>query len=404
MEQQREALSQAGSGKKTSRKTHVHLSPAKKEQLLTRLAVNKANPTRRYISELCTEYDVSRSTIHLLWRRHVTESKNPTHPAITRKAGSGRPEKITPEMGLELVSFARTQLYHFSFKDAAALLYVSESTVRRYLQTHGWRTTRIGLRPQLTQDHKARRLQWAKDHHRSTFSMNIDIDEKWFYTIDRAGKLRVPPGDIPSRQPIQHSSHIPKVMALVAVARPESSIQFSGMVGYWRVGERSVAKRNSKNRPAGTPVFVDKSMDSSRFLKMMKELVIPRVRKVYPRRHVVIQMDNAPGHASRQTIEELKAHLDTLQPPNIRIDLQPAQSPDTNVLDLAVFPSLGAKVRELQHGCHPYDKDRLWQNVAKICRKSPSELISKAFDSKMRVVKEIIWDKGGNSFSIPHNK
>ena len=91
-------------------------------------------------------------------------------------------------------------------------------------------------------------------------------------------------------------------MALVAVSRPRPEHGFSGFLGAWRVGEMYEAKRSSVNHAKGDLYFKDRNMDSDLFISMMKTKVF---RSIYERMtwtdHVVVQLDNAPGHASAET-------------------------------------------------------------------------------------------------------
>lgn len=168
----------------------------------------KQNHTRGAVKELLIKFDVTKSVLSRLWDRYRTESDKDDPPANVRKRGSGAQLKIGEELGAELVNFARTNLYQFSFEDAASFIGVSESTVRRYFHRVGWRGVRRTVCPMLSPDHMGRRLQWAKDHRRCTFTMQVSIDKKWLYTVQLGAKLKVPQGDETSRT-YTHSTSSP---------------------------------------------------------------------------------------------------------------------------------------------------------------------------------------------------
>ena len=355
------------------------------------------SPTRGGVKSLCTEFGVSESVPRRIWLRYCAEK------SIKRKPTSGRPTKITPEVAQMILERARELKFDFTNAEMAEWAGLHASTVSRYLKKANWRLVKRKYRPLLTDNHKAARLAWAKTHERQEFMRWVDIDEKWFYTVPMTRSLKVPEGETPPRPKLQHKSHIPKLMMLVAVGRPDPQRGFNGMYGAWRVGDWERAKRNSKNRPKGTRIFVDKAMDSNRYLKMMKSQVIPAICKVYPDREVTIQYDNAPGHVSGQTTRTLQQHV-TRQRPNIRLLPQPPQSPDLNVLDLAVFPSLSSRVGKAQRTCGAYDKQTLWENVKREARTLAGDVLTRAFDTKQRVIKAVIEDGGDNSFPIPRSK
>ncbi|KAG3085026.1 hypothetical protein PC121_g5272 [Phytophthora cactorum] len=93
-------------------------------------------------------------------------------------------------------------------------------------------------------------------------------------------------------------------MVLVAVARPRydahQRMTFDGKVGLWPVVETKLAVRNSKNRPKGTPVTTPNEMTDDVYGRMLTQLVIPAIKRVWPdKKHLIIQQDNDPPHQGR---------------------------------------------------------------------------------------------------------
>lgn len=85
----------------------------------------------------------------------------------------------------------------------------------------------------------------------------VMVDESWFYLTRVDNKVMVlPETDVPNHPTAKHKSHIEKVMFLVAVARPRTfadGTHFDGKIGLWPCSQVVLARRNSVNRPAGTP-------------------------------------------------------------------------------------------------------------------------------------------------------
>lgn len=110
----------------------------------------------------------------------------------------------------------------------------------------------------------------------------------------------------------------------------------------------TAAKRTTKKRKRGDLVYEAVNVDAELYVKMMTDDIIPAARAMYPdESDIVIQQDNAPGHAAAGVVEKIeraaaKAAEDEFRDngkclPKITIRNQPAQSPDMNVLDLCVF-------------------------------------------------------------------
>ena len=390
------------------RKTHNHLTHDERVALLLEYTALKAKSRRCGVEELARRWNVERHYPARLMRTFVSQKAPGVTPSLSRKKGQGRPHIITGETEELLLDTARTEAWEFTFREMGEVLGVAPATVLRYLRRNKWRYVAKKLRPALEPKHLEARKAWCEENRRNTFEAWIDIDEKWFYTVSTGTKLKVPPGTRPPRKSIKHKKHITKVMCLVAVARPCAQHRFGGIVGVWRVGDMEVAKRSSKNRAAGTPEFKDKTMDGDRYADMMIKKVIPAARSRMPWCDtIVIQADNAPGHASQSSNNRIKRYLGKSNKPNVpnvRLNFQPAQSPDLNVLDLAVFPSLSKRVGKVQKSAGVYDKEQLWKNVHTQVFSYSSDLLTRAFDTKQKVIKQVLACEGGNDYELPHSK
>ncbi|KAG6948017.1 hypothetical protein JG687_00015738 [Phytophthora cactorum] len=82
---------------------------------------------------------------------------------------------------------------------------------------------------------------------------------------------------------------------------------FDGKVGLWPVVETKLAVRNSKNRPKGTPVTTPNEMTDDVYGRMLTQLVIPAIKRVWPgkdKKHLIIQQDNDPPHQGRTEVKK----------------------------------------------------------------------------------------------------
>jgi hypothetical protein len=90
--------------------------------------------------------------------------------------------------------------------------------------------------------------------------------------------------------------------------------------------------------------------------------VIPdAVKKMSWATEIVIQMDNARAHTGHDLVTKANAHGRTLKPP-VRIEMQPPNSPDTNLNELCFFSSLASAVSKQ----HTPDPDTLAKEVTRL--------------------------------------
>ncbi|CAN0068137.1 unnamed protein product, partial [Pylaiella littoralis] len=112
------------------------------------------------------------------------------------------------------------------------------------------------------------------------------IDEKWFYIWQNGQKYYLyTDEEVPTRK-VQHKSHITKVMFLAAVARPRfdssRNRNFTGKLGIFPFTEQRVARRNSRNRAAGTLETKCVEVTKEVFKKKVVEAIIPAIKACWP--------------------------------------------------------------------------------------------------------------------------
>ena len=137
----------------------------------------------------------------------------------------------------------------------------------------------------------------------------IHIDEKWFY-LTKDGQRFIIVGDEeePYRH-IQHKSFLTKIMFLCAVARPRydtnKNAWFNGKIGIWPIGKWEPAKRSSKKRAKGTPVWKNKLINRDVSREYLIQKFLPAVKEKWPRNNarIRLQQDGAKSHILEDDVE-----------------------------------------------------------------------------------------------------
>ena len=86
----------------------------------------------------------------------------------------------------------------------------------------------------------------------------VHVDEKWFYMTQKTRRHYLAPDEEEPHRTTKWKRYSTKVMFLAAVARPRwdtiRNQPFDGKLGIGPFISIKEARRNSRNRPAGTPV------------------------------------------------------------------------------------------------------------------------------------------------------
>jgi hypothetical protein len=119
-----------------------------------------------------------------------------------------------------------------------------------------------------------------------------------------------------------------------------------------------------------------------------------------PEQAITIQMDNAPPHVGHHNIESLNQycidnHMD------ISYVTQPAQSPDFQICDLALFNSLQKKVDHLKAE-DDHTLLALWYATLAEFQNYPKQTISVCFGHLYANFNQSLLHNGGNNYPSPH--
>ncbi|ETM51773.1 hypothetical protein F442_07431 [Phytophthora nicotianae P10297] len=147
---------------------------------------------------------------------------------------------------------------------------------------------------------------------------------------------------------VLNKNFVVKVMFLVAIARPrwvsEQNTVWDGKIGTWPFVVYELAQRKSKNRAAGTLELKTYTVDRDIYRACLVHSVIPEIKRLWPSgKRVHLQQDNARPHVLLDDVAVMTACTDKGW--DMALTVQPAYSPDCNVLDLGFFASL----QTLQH-------------------------------------------------------
>ena len=331
--------------------------------------------------------------------KELEVSDSPTGKARPR---SGRPSIMDDAKDEQLRAFALQHHYDFTWLEAAeAIGGISAASLWRWAQKTGWREVCRRFIPRLTDIHKATRLQWATDNFRNSWDGWIDLDEKWFYAC-RAKKVKVPAGCLTPTMPVQSKRFVPKIMFVAAIARPDATNDFDGLIGIWRVSEVQLALRTSKNRPAGAEVEKDVTMTADWYQNFLETKLVPQIRRRMPwRRDVTVQIDGASPHVGKGSVEFSSKFSRADARTKVSFVVQPAQSPDCNTLDLGMWNSLQTARDKLARKQKLMDLSELADQVEKAFKNISPDTLEDIFCYKSRILREIIKSKGGNDFSMP---
>ena len=255
-----------------------------------------------------------------------------------------------------------------------------------------------------------KRLRFDQDRNRyfdGSFN-EVHIDEKWFYLFKENNKYFLLDDEEAPERATKHKGHIPKMMFLVAVARPrfdnKGVCTFDGKIGYWPFAEWQAAIRSSPNHPAGTPEAKSINVDKATYKRFILEYVMPAIKQKFPRTgndtEVTIQHDNAPSHFMGKDMDWRGFQA---APENQRwtfnIGEQPANSPDCNVLDLGFFNSVQA-LYWLQET--PNDVEGLIAAFDVAWKQYDPKTLNRIWLTHAMTMEQILLHDGNNNFVAPH--
>jgi len=233
----------------------------------------------------------------------------------------------------------------------------------------------------------------------------VHVDEKCFYVSRDGESYIIVYDEEPPEREVGHKSHITKVMFLCAQARPRklsNNTWWDGKIGIWPVGYYRAAQRDSVNRPAGTLLFENETIDMDKYRSMMINDVVPAMLNEFPDteynkyQQIIIQQDGAPTHVNPRDHEWMQHLTDMGIEEKIKLVTQPANSPDLNINDLGFFNAL----QSMCYCTTPTNEVDLIEMVTKTFKECPTNKINRIWLSLQTVFNNLIEDYGGNKYKM----
>lgn len=265
--------------------------------LVTRARIVDLHEAGLNITQIAEQTAVSRSTV----RRWVQRWQNENSLAHRNRPGMvpliGNAERRIMINDYEQFGFTPTRRF-------AQLFGTSVWTVRRALHAEGLHHRRYATKVQLTEAHKAARLDFAREYIDYDWSSVIFSDEKTFKS-SQVGRLH-----LWRRNNTRYEErHI--------VPNTQSGRVCSNMWGWISAAG------------PGELVPIYGRFNAARYLEILSESMLSTVRNVYPEDEypqITFVQDNSPIHCARRIREWLRQQ-------NIRVIPWPAKSPDLNPIE-----------------------------------------------------------------------
>ena len=277
-------------------------------------------------------------------------------------------------------------------KDKAVVLKPSERTVRRLKSEMRFHVIKVELKPILSDQMREQRLKFVKWALVSVdWSRVIVIDEKWFTEEKvRSPKIELPVGHIPpagrkkfaGKRTDGGTAQLHKLMYL-------SAVSVAGGIGMWELDFSEHTRTIKSGKRKGE--VVKAGVDSKFLLPFWKKIKKAGLEILGPG-PLNLWLDRASCHRSATT----KAELEKL---GFTVIDQPPRSPECNMLDAFLFPSLERECNK--RGATTHDEIRkavkyIWKRVTPAeCTKAQARVVA-----NMKKIKEMdggnMYHEGGN--------
>lgn len=293
-------------------------------------------------------------------------------PTYRSKLKSGRPEILSKEQQSTIVKWFDGKLFKSLRKTLAKIeiefkVKISRETLRRYLHKTMSSYSRT-KKPFLTEQHKERRLQYAKENKATCFENVVFTDESHFPLFG------------------QPSSRLNRIWATSrSNVPPIRTVQHPKRVNVWG------AICNSK-----AFFYVYKgTLNSEKYIQLVRKF-IRDFKKAFPRRPIILQHDGAPCHASKKTnawlIKQRKRNVHFIK--SGRWGKWPAQSPDLNIIE-----SVWSRLKNAVYVRQPTTLQELETYLEQEWKKLTPADLQKLYESISRRL-EMVIARGGDS--IPY--
>jgi hypothetical protein len=336
-----------------------------------------------------------------------------------RALNPGRPNELTPEIETAMKMINRKNLQKRINTTRRMMMValdklgykLSLGTVHSYIDLAKGKITAWSVKPLLKQVHQDRRLGYIDQQvvpgQRVFRSVDNDVhvDEKWFFLIFEKGVLLLFGEDELPATYAQHKNRILKVMFLCAVGKPQlrpDGTRFNGLITCIPFTEVVPAKRNSVNRPKGTLEENPVSVTADVYRAALRQVLSLIRRRLWWKKgeKIMIRQDGAKPHTGGGNVEYFGAQ-GQMYGWNIVVDTQSAQSPDFNLLDIAVFRSMQSRSEEYRTESNSVSD--LVARVKKTFETYPWQTLDICWAVLHEHYRLIRMEEGGNKICNPHS-
>ena len=407
---------------------HVHrLTTEQKWSILAKALLvvdtDTWNFRRGTLKPLAEEFKITGKTITKIlneWRQQV-DNGHLYQTLAPHTTGHGLAHsKLTDDIHFSLFSYIYEHHGRCTWRELEAFLAAeghpaSLSTIFRWLYDAHIQALNIHVKPYLNELQRMRRLRYALmqinkiDANHYFFHDGkgvLHLDEKWFFMTKPVQSVKVLPGqeDMIEWPATQHKEHIPKLMFLCCIGRPDPETQFNGKGFLSPFAEMVPAVRDSKNRNAGTLEIKSINVTAAVYLDKVigPDGLLDTIKRNHPDWHgkrIIIQQDGATPHTGQHNVEKMNK-AGKKDGWKIEFWTQPAQSPDLNFLDLCFFWSLCKRVDKLKYGVK--NLTEFAPLVAQAFTEYDSETIDRCFGCWCANVLEVIKHDGCNKYKVAH--
>ena len=301
------------------------------------------------------------------------------------------------------------QRHHKTYHSTAKAMGVTLSTVQRMLLHQDVCCIHTSsLKPMLTEENKMSRMELALsfiDKNNTSKFKNMEdlihIDEKWFYLMKDGQRFIIAADEAEPYRHVQHKLFLMKTMFLCAVARPRYNTNknawFDGKIVIWPIGKWEPAKRSSKKRTKGMPVWKNECITQDVYREYLIQKFLLAVKERWPMHNgrIRLQQDGAKSHILEDNVE-FKEAVDEIGL-NLTVFTQSPNSPDTNILNLGFFRA----IQSFNDDC-PANEEELIKSVEKAYGEYPLCKLNYVWLTLQSCLNMIIENDGGNDYKILH--
>ena len=190
-------------------------------------------------------------------------------------------------------------------------------------------------------------------------------------------------------------------MFLCVVARPRydtnKNAWFDGKIGICPIGKWELAKRSSKRRAKGMPVWKNQCITWDVYREYLIQKFLPAVKERWPtcNGRIWLQQDGTKSHILEDNVE-LKEAVDKIGL-NLTMFTQSPNLPDTNILDFGFFRA----IQLFNDDCPAYEEE-LIKPVEKAYGEYPMCKLNYVWLTLQSCLNMIIDNDGGNDYKILH--